>query len=326
MSGWVKASAPGKVILVGEHFVVKGSRAIAASIGLRVRVRVRPLSSWPARITSKPLNAEARVGEDGALRGSWVFKQVPVILGELRRMGYSLDPFEAIIESDIPPAAGLGSSAATSAALTLALTALHGDPLSPDVLSRVTYEAEKVIHGKPSGIDNTIVSFGGGLVYRIGEEPRRVDVRLPKGTRLIVAHTGRGRVTGEIVARVLENAEALWPSASLLYEASDRLVDIVLDAMKRGDAALLGRAFNLAHGMVSALGASSIEIEVLVHKARMAGALGAKLTGAGGGGCVIALADESRLDKIIGELKLHSPWVRGVEVGVGGARVEDRKA
>ena len=326
MSGWVAASAPAKVILVGEHFVVKGSRAIAASIGLRVRVKVRPLNSWPARILSLPLNAEARLNREGYLKGSEVFKQVPVILSELRKRGFDLEPFEAFIESDIPPAAGLGSSAATSAALALALTALHGDPLGPEELSKVTYQAEKVVHGKPSGIDNTIVTFGGGVIYRRGEEPLRVDIKLPPGTSLVIAHTGKGRITGEIVALVLENAEALWPAAYLLYEASDKLVDIVLDALSRRDAHLLGRAFNLAHGMVSALGASTIEIDVLVHKARLAGALGAKLTGAGGGGCIIALAEDSKLDRVVEELRLHSPWVRSVEIGVEGAVVEEGKA
>ncbi len=325
MSGWVVASAPAKVILVGEHFVVKGSRAVAASIGLRVRVKVRSLPSWPSRIVSLPLNAEARLSEDGSISGSEVFKQVPVIISELTRIGFSIEPFEAFIESDIPPAAGLGSSAATSAALALALTALHGDPLSPKELSKVTYQAEKVVHGKPSGIDNTIVTFGGGVIYRRGEEPLRVEVKLPPETSLVVAHTGKGRITGEIVARVLQNAEALWPAASLLYDAADKLVDIVMDAMAKGDAQLLGRAFNLAHGMLSALGASTIEIEVLVHKARMAGALGAKLTGAGGGGCIIALAEQSRLTRVLNELRLHSPWVRSVKIGVEGAMVEEGK-
>ncbi|GAB6148015.1 mevalonate kinase [Stetteria hydrogenophila] len=325
MSGWVQASAPGKVILVGEHFVVKGSRALAASIGLRVRVKARPLASWPARLSSPALGAEARLDGEGSLRGSSAFRQVPAIIEGLKRLGYEVKPFEAVVESELPPAAGLGSSAATSAALALALSALNGEPLSPGEVSRVAYEAEKVVHGRPSGVDNTIVSYGGGLVYRAGEPPRRLSLKLPPGTRLVIAHTGKSRATGELVARVLGNAEALWPAASLLYQASDRLVDIVIDALERGDAALLGKAFDLAHGMVSALGASSMEVELLVHKARSSGALGAKLTGAGGGGCVIAVVEEGRLESVVKALRLHSPWVRSVEIGAEGARL-DRKA
>lgn len=321
MARGVTASSPGKVILFGEHFVVKGSRALASAIGLRARVTVSDRGSWPMVIKSLNLGVEARVYRDLSYKGSERLRHIVRILEVLREMDYEILPVEAVIGSEIPPAAGLGSSAATSAAFALAYSAYHGDPLDYDRLSRVAYEGEVVVHGRPSGIDNNVVVYGGGLVYRKGDVPKRVDTRLPEGYYLVIANTGVPRDTGAVVKEVLELAERNWSVARLIYEAADSIIDQALDALARGDARRLGELMNISHGLLSAVGASSLEIERLVYEARAAGALGAKLTGAGRGGCIIALTGDP--ERLLERLRRVSVWVEVAELGVEGSMLED---
>ncbi|MEB2836417.1 MAG: mevalonate kinase [Desulfurococcales archaeon] len=317
------ASAPGKVILLGEHFVVRGSRALVASISLRVRVEVERRGSWPSIIESEGLGSRALLRRNLRLEGPAEFEPFKAILGLLHSRGWSLEPFRARITGGLPIGAGLGSSAAVSAAFALAYTALLGSPAPPRDLLELALEGERVVHENPSGVDSAIAVHGGFLVYRRGEEPRRVDLRLPEGSVLVIADSGIPRRTGDIVLHVLGRARAAGRASEALYRAADILIDEALNALREGDARRLGALMDLAHGMLAGLGASSRVLDGLVHAAREAGAYGAKLTGAGWGGSIIALVPGDAVERVRAALLgAGARWAEAVSLGGPGAVLE----
>lgn len=306
----VEASAPAKAILFGEHFVVRGTRAIAAAIGLRARVSVEP--SDKTEIWSEDLSL-------GAVVGGHVPEPLAVYVGVLKAMeelGYSIMPHRAIIRSEIPISAGLGSSAATSAAYALALSELHGDALRGERLFSVALAGERVAHGNPSGIDTAIAVHGGTIVYRRGEAPDRIDSRVE---RLILVNSGVKRRTKEAVSGVLLLVSR-HPWLDLVYGAVDRMISEAIEALSRGDKAAVGELMNINHGLLSAVGVSSREVEEIVYALRSRGALGAKLTGAGLGGFVIAVASDE--ERVAGAMAAEGREVYLVRLGDSGARIE----
>ncbi|GBF09824.1 mevalonate kinase [Aeropyrum pernix] len=318
-----RASAPGKVIIVGEHFVVRGSLAIVAAIGRRLRVTVRSggkgivLESSMLGRHSAPLpgqGAEAKV--------SPVLEPYIAVLRSLAARGYSVVPHTILVESSIPPRAGLGSSAASMVAYALSYSAMHGDPLSAEDLYSVAMEGEKIAHGKPSGVDVTIAVRGGVLAYRMGENP--VDIRPGlTGVTLLVADTGVERRTRDVVEHVLSIADALGEASTHIYKAADLIAREALHAIEKGDAEGLGLMMNAAQGLLSSLGASSLEIETLVYRMRSAGALGAKLTGAGWGGCVIGLFKEGQVERGLEAVAESSSQAFTAPIAEEGARLEE---
>ena len=319
--GRVVASAPGKLILFGEHFVVKGYRAIATSVNLRARVDVEETSGSWVEFHSPTLNLKSRVSLDlGGFHGE--FEVYVEILRALRREGYSIVPHRVVLESEMPVASGLGSSAATSVAYALAYTALLGDPLGRDELLRISFEGERVAHGRPSGIDNTIATLGGTVVYRRGDKPTPVNAVIPEDYTFIVADTGLKRSTRDVVEHVLKVAEMLGEAGEYVYLAADRIVEKALKALETGDMRLLGNLMYVNHGLLVAMGASNLALDTLVNIARVKGALGAKLTGAGWGGCMVVLAERGKAKAVVEELERHARMVRTVDIHVPGALIE----
>ncbi len=318
------ASAPGKVILFGEHFVVKGSRSLVTAIPLRVRVIINPTDQEKIIFKSPIAGVHAWINPGDLSYGDERLAPLAKLLEYLRSsLGYSIFPHEVIVESKLPVGAGLGSSASLAAAYALAYTAFHGSPLDRSKLLAVSYEAEKVAHGNPSGIDNTIAVYGGSLIYKRGSPPQRISVSLPVGYKLIVADTGIQRNTRRVVEHVLRVADATWKASKFIYTAADAIIDLALNALKNNDAELLGLLMNLNQGLLNAVGASSKTIEEVLHHMRRGGALGAKLTGAGWGGAVIALVSEENVDNVFNLVKPIVKAVFSVGIGADGVLLEE---
>ncbi|MEM3693468.1 MAG: mevalonate kinase [Candidatus Bathyarchaeia archaeon] len=283
-----EASAPGKVILLGEHFVVFGKPALVMALDKRARVRVKVLDLRACDIKVHSINipnaspAELQPIKEAAIKAM-------EFLGLEGKRG-----LEITVASEIPISAGLGSSAAVSVATIAAVGGLFGVSLTKEDLCRLALEAERLVHKNPSGIDPTIATYGGILLFEKGKPPE--PVKLDLDFRLVIGNTGIARSTGEMVAKV-GLLQRYHPEifASIL-EAAHRLV---LEALRASDLEGLGRLFNVNHGLLSAVGVSDISLERLVYAARAAGALGAKLTGGGGGGCMIALAKDERLSQVV---------------------------
>ncbi len=263
-----------KIILIGEHGVVHGHPALAA--GLSAGIQADAVAG-SGRLRVPAWSLEARAGD-----GSTAGRALAAILARLR-----VSDLDFHLEAAIPSRAGLGSSAAMAVAIARAAAAASGGALAAPALAAAVDDAEAVFHGTPSGID-AAAAFGGNVGrFRRGEGWRPVPVL--QGMQICVGLTGRPRDTGAQVAAVGRLRERA-PVVGKMMELFGELVDAGERALAIGDVDGLGRLLDVAHGVLCGLRVSSPEIETLVHGARAAGAIGAKLTGAGGGGAVIALA------------------------------------
>src|SRR5580698_8779420 len=264
----------GKVILVGEHAVVHGYAALAVGISTGISVEAR---AGAGRLSVPAWSLEAAAGD-----GSPVGRALAAIVGRLETPG--LD-FRA--DAQIPSRAGLGSSAALAVAIARAAAAATGRGDDGGAIDDAVARAEAVFHGNPSGIDAAAARTGLAGTFTRADGWRPVPVL--QAMTLCIGLSGRPRDTAAQVAAVGRLRERL-PVAGEILALLGRLAEDARGALGLGDVDGLGRIFDVAHGLLAALRVSSPELEVLVHGARAAGAVGAKLTGAGGGGAVIALA------------------------------------
>ena len=191
------------------------------------------------------------------------------------------------ISSPLAEGAGLGSSAATLVAVAGATSALEGWGLDGVALARASEAGERLVHGNPSGIDATTSALGGVILFRRGEEPRRVE--LPAPVTLLVAYSGRRRNTGRLVSKVTGMKETYPSLFASLCESATLVSGLCADALVKGDTASLGRLMTYGHAVLARAGASNKRLDELVDLCISLGCLGAKLTGAGGGGSVLAV-------------------------------------
>jgi mevalonate kinase len=214
-------------------------------------------------------------------------------------------------------AAGLGSSAAVAAATTAAVAELLNVKMSKEDIFRITYESEKVVHGTPSGIDPAVSTFGGTLLFQIdtGFKPIEVKTDIP----LVIGDTGVERSTRIQVEKVKELKERYPQVVEPIMAAAREVVLRAMDALKENDLKTLGELMNINHALLYGIGVSDASLELLVDAARKSGALGAKLTGAGGGGCMVALAKNDNLQQVMEAIQRTggSPFVaRKTDEGV----------
>ncbi len=286
--------AHGKAILFGEHAVVYGHPALALGIEDAVVARaVRPTAG--------------RLGISVPGWGLDADQDSPGTVGEALRRLAALLPGDAgcevEAEASIPMGAGLGSSAALAVLMVRAVAEARGAALDDDRVRAAANELEKVFHGNPSGLDGTVATFGGLCLFRKapwdGDAPSGVPLRLlaPNVLRvawpappLVIGHSGVRRSTASMVARVGRLREADPTRVDGLFATMGTCLWKGLDALGRGDHAGLGKAMNACQEALAALSLSCPEIDRMMDLALAAGALGAKLTGGGGGGCVLALA------------------------------------
>ena len=288
MNSLAVAEAPSKAIITGEHFVVHGSDALAAALGRKVRVEVRRAPELS--VSSDRLRA----------RNPAALLPVRRVVSALSREHGFKPRVHIEISSNIPNGAGMGSSASTMVAVAAALAKSQGiEPTTADLV-RFAMEGEREIHGNPSGIDVNICAYGGVILYRMGERPRPVKLRSPR--RIVIAYSGRQRSTRAMIDRVSETKRT---HPRLFQGLADSISELSLRAADRlasGDLQGLGRLLTLNHSVLSSVGASNEHLDGLVETMLSLGCLGAKLTGAGGGGSAIGVAPESEGKSIISAL------------------------
>jgi mevalonate kinase len=286
------ASAPGKIILFGEHAVVYGQPALAA-----------PVSSLTAQATI----AQAEPGSGLAIRADDL--SLSLSLAEASSHGLSLaarlvldacqhpEPDALItLSSTIPVAAGLGSGAATSAALIKALAAYLGCRIEKARLSALVYEVEKLYHGTPSGIDNTVVCYEQPVFFVRGSEP--ATFQIAQSFTLLIGDTGIKTPTHVTVGHVRENWLKDRDRSERVFEQIGSIARQARLAIEGGDVATLGPLMGQNQAHLRTLGVSSPELDTLIDAALEAGALGAKLSGGGGGGIMIALVSGSAEERV----------------------------
>ena len=292
----------GKIILLGEHAVVHGTPAIAAGLQRGVVAVARPanedvlhIEPWnrSVRVQGKPSDPLARAFSE-ALSS---YPSRPSLRIEAR--------------VDLPPGAGLGCSAALGVAILDAIDKALGIERSREALGKQALRWERFFHGSPSGVDNTAAALGGLIRFQHG---RGVSTMTTSSAfYLVVAHSGERSDTGEMVAKVARQLEAEPSQTRRLFSEVRDLVDTAEAAVVRGDAATLGHCLDRNGETLGALGLTTRRTEHLCRTARSAGALGAKVTGAGGGGCIVALGDGEQRTSAIADALRSDAFV--VEVG-----------
>ncbi len=301
------SSAPGKVYLFGEHAVVYGEPAVPCAIERRATVHVEPRDDDRIRVEAKDLTLDGFTVEYTGTSGHPPDVDVPTPLIRAA-VGYvdaavdqardALDRpdagFDIAVESDIPLGAGLGSSAAVVVAGIDAATRAFGHELDPREIARRAFEAEYEVQDGQASRADTFCSAMGGAVRVEGDDCRTIDApSLP----FVIGFDGGAGDTGKLVAGVRKLREQ--------YDFAAETVDTIGDIVRTGERLLadadptgeadeellseLGRLMDFDHGLLSALGVSSRSLDTMVWAARSADAYGAKLTGAGGGGCIVAL-------------------------------------
>jgi len=285
------SSAPGKIILFGEHAVVYGRPALAVPV-TQVHMDVEVTASdhpgiWinaPGIELHAELNTLPSDHPIAAVIHNFLFIS-------------RVSPFpnlEVKITSTIPVASGLGSGAAVTVALTRALSSFLDFPMPDEEINLFAYEIEKLHHGTPSGIDNTVVTFAKPVYFVKGQPIETFHVGTP--FMIVIGNTGISAPTKESVGDVRK----LWEADKARWEGVfDKVGEITKQArgaIESGEWKKLGRLMNQNHALLQEMTASSSELDALVSAAIQAGALGAKLSGGGRGGNMIALveADESK--------------------------------
>ena len=293
-----RSSAPGKVYLFGEHAVVYGEPAVPCAIERRARVDVQRRDDGKLRVHADDLSLNGFTVEYGAapddrpdvdVSESLVSAAMGYVDGAIDQVrdvtGEDDVGFDVTIESDIPLGAGLGSSAAVVVAAIDAATRELGVTLDSDELAERAFQTEYAVQEGEASRADTFCSATGGAVRVEGDDCRPIEApELP----IVIGFDGGAGDTGELVAGV----RSLREEYSFAAETVEAIGDIVRNgeqALAAGDLEELGRLMNFNHGLLSALGVSSRSLDAMVWAARDANAYGAKLTGAGGGGCIVAL-------------------------------------
>jgi len=292
VSDSVEGIGHGKIILLGEHSVVYGRHAIAVPAPVNIRTKVQDtedeillmIPSW---------GVEYRLDKNPKKRQSFE-KPAGLILDQ---MGLSKKGMKIEVFSDIPRGMGLGGSAAIAVSIIKALNNHFKLALNQDEINQMALESEKIAHGNPSGIDNTMATYGHPLIFRNGDNPLIEPLNINETFSILVGFSSTEGLTAKTVGIVRD----LWKKNPGVYEKIFDEIDSLalqsIQAIQNNDFELLGQLMNINHGLLNTLQVSTPELERLIMIARESGALGAKLTGGGGGGAVIALCKDIDITK-----------------------------
>jgi len=280
-----RGSAPGKVILFGEHAVVYGRPALAIPV-TKVRAEATVEANGPdgvLTICAPDLGEEVRVSEAPADH-----PLATAVRLTLARVGMAeAAPWRIAVHSTIPIASGLGSGAAVSAALVRALAEAAGMELPPDEIAALVQEVDKLHHGTPSGVDSTVITYEQPVYFVRGQPPQRFTIGRP--FMLAIADSGIRSPTRLTVGDVRRAWERCPAEYEALFDEVGAIAKAARSAIAAGDTASLGPLMEENHVLLRRMGVSSPELERLADAARAAGAAGAKLSGGGRGGNLIAL-------------------------------------
>lgn len=300
----------GKIILMGEHAVVYGEPSIALPFpAVEMTATVRG--------TKGPILIDCSFYQG-------IAQQMPEVLDSLKTaiktalssLGRPYENLAIAIKSTIPPERGMGSSAAVAVAVTRAIYNYFQQELSQEKLLELVHVSEQVAHGNPSGLDAAMTSGNTPLYFRKGQPFEAFSLHMDAW--LVVGDTGKTGQTREAVGSIGAKMDTSERSETLdRIRKLGELAEQAREALQKNQPLFLGKAMDKAHALLSELEVSSAELDALVESARTAGALGAKLTGGGRGGCMIALAEsEADADRIQTALKeagaVHT-WIASLQ-------------
>lgn len=282
------SSGYGKVILFGEHAAVYGSHVIAAPIPLAIQAKVEDEDDGIHLVIPR-WGVEERLHMNVEHKYS-IYHSLDLILDTLKLTEKNM---RIEVYPHIPRAMGLGGSAALAVAIIRALSKHYKLDLTDEEVNKLAYRSEQIVHGTPSGIDNTMASYGKFILFKKGDPPKMQPLRIANPIPIVIGITGIESLTAKMVA----NVRTAWEKNPAIYDKifseMNALSLQALKAIKSQNHAELGELMNINQGLLNALQVSSWELEELIEIARKNGALGAKLTGGGGGGAMIALCPDN---------------------------------
>jgi len=259
------AKAAGKVILFGEHAVVYGKHAVALPI---------------------PDAVSARVTKDEVAETSDFDAGIKLIAREL---DIDADGVNVQVRSRIPRAMGLGSSAALAVSIIRAFVEEFELDINDERINAIAFQCEKLAHGTPSGVDNTIATFATPMLFRRTESLEVSPIELDETPPIVIACSNSTGLTVEQVAGVRARYDENTQRYDAVFAEIDDISRAGATALAATDYDQLGSLMNICHGLLNAIEVSTPELEYMIAIARAAGARGAKLTGAGGGGSIVAM-------------------------------------
>lgn len=295
------ASAPGKVILFGEHFVVYGTKAILCSIDKRIKVTSQTIDEKKIKIISELGKEEVDVDSSSNDYIELMKPFVHLATHALKKFNKNCG-IEIKIESEIPAGIGLGSSSASCVAAAASITGLFEKLPKEDIL-KLAIEAEQTIFKNTSGADCSVCTFGGLAEYDIKNGFKKIN--FGSDFDLVIANSKQSHTTSEVVEKVRkfkENNKELFES---LYKQESELIQDALVSLGKNDLSKVGSLMSKNQLLLEQIGVSTDKLDILVQEAKKT-SFGAKITGAGGGGCIIALVDKSNLANTITNLKNHA--------------------
>ena len=306
-----KASAPGKVILFGEHFVVYGVKAILCAINKRVTVTAE-------NIETKIISIKSNIG-DLELQPN---KPISEIDSPLKPFYYLANKMiqnqntgiKIIVESEIPLGVGLGSSSACCVAGAAAISRLFSDTSKEKILE-LAIEAEKTIFQNTSGADCTVCTYGG--IMEFSKENGYTKIKSEPNFHLVIANSNIEHSTELIVNEVKSFKEKNEEEFSKLCENETKLVEDVLELLKENNTKKLGEKITQNQKYLEAIGVSNEKIKEMIQIG-IKSSFGAKITGAGGGGCIFALTDETNLNETINQFRNKSFECFSVKIDLKG--------
>ena len=275
-------TAAGKVILLGEHAVVYGKHALALPIANAVTADI--VEGDPEPIISIPkwaVRQKIVPGDDSGIASVVALIQ--------KQLGIVDSHYSIHLDSRLPRAMGLGSSAAFAVAISRAFNAKFELGLDDAQINDVAFECEKLAHGTPSGIDNTIATYGEAMLFCNDAALEVQRLTITATAPIVIACSSQSGLTKEQVANVRARRDQSRAHYDAIFAEMDALSRAGAAALTGGNYAELGALMNICHGLLNAIGVVTAELENMVSLARAAGAAGAKVTGAGGGGSIVAL-------------------------------------
>ena len=292
----VFGTAPGKIILFGEHAVVYGQPAIAIPVNeVRTTARIIPdIDAKPGHITIQAKDLQFESALSDLPRDHPLAAPVHLTLEKLSPV--HTPAFTIELSSTIPISAGMGSSAAVSVALIRALSSFLGSPLAPGELSEIAYNVEIIHHGTPSGIDNTVIAYE-KPVYFVRDEPIKI-LNIKHATDWVIADTGEKTPTKETVSAVRERYSNDTVIYGSIFQDIGAIARRARQALVKGKTPLLGELMNENQKLLERLDVSSPCLDALIKAAISAGAFGAKLSGGGRGGNMIAAVPADSVSQV----------------------------
>ncbi|MFY9300717.1 MAG: mevalonate kinase [Candidatus Nitrosotenuis sp.] len=312
------SSAPAKVILFGEHFVVYGGKAVLCSINKRITAESELVKGDKIEVSSSlgsitvPKNVDIKTVDS-------VFRPVVFLAQKILGQFKSDSGIKISITSEIPAGVGLGSSSACCVAAAGSILGLFSSPSKKEMLD-LAIDAERTVFENASGADSNICVYGGIMEYSKNGVAR---LELKPTFKLVIVNSKVTHSTSEVVARVRKFKERETSMFSTLCDNEAALVEEALNALKKNDVRTLGQKMLVNQAHLERIGVSNETLNSMVDSVRDV-AYGAKITGAGDGGCVIALVDGKNLDKTLGVLRSKNYECFAADLDDAGAVVSPK--